>query len=137
MQVGVPAARDRYRAELLRGRAVLQHVSPHDRGEVHGLGKEAERHLEVLLQRLRRVRLPGTARHRTTLRRPRHGEHVEDVRRLPGLDGLRRQVRRRARPRHAAAPLRGPQVVAGAEVLVERGGIEVGEGPVPGQTVDV
>src|SRR6266508_6581084 len=45
--------------------------------------------------------------------------------------------RRRARPRHPAAPLRRPEVLTGAEVLVERVGVEVGEGAIPRQAVDV
>ena len=128
MQVGVAAARDRDRAELLLGRAELDHVPAHDRGEVDGLREPAERHLEVLLQRLRRVHLTRAAGHRPPLRRPRDREHVEHVVRLS-----RRAIACAARygavrgPRHAAAPRRGPQVVDGPEVLVERGDVEVGE----------
>ena len=57
----MPAAGDGDRAELLLGRAELEHVPAHDRGEVHGLREPAERHLEVLLERLRGVRLARPA----------------------------------------------------------------------------
>ena len=56
---------------------------------------------------------------------------------LPVADGLRREVRRGRRPRHAATPRRRPHLVRGAEVLVERDGVEVGERPRPRDPVDV
>ena len=119
MQVGVAPARDRDRAELLLGRAELEHVPAHDRREVHGLREPAERHLEVLLERLRGVHLARAAGHRAALRRPRDREHVEHVAGLALADRPRREVGRGRGPRHAAAPRRGPHVVRGAEVLVE------------------
>ena len=137
MQVGVPAARDRDRAELRFGGAELEHVAAHDRGEVHGLREPAERHLQVLLQRLRGVDLTGSAGHRAALGRPRDGEHVQDVARLAVADRARGEVRRGRGPRHPATPRRGPHLVAGAEMLAEHVDIEVREGPRPGQTVDV
>ena len=73
-------ARDRDRAELLLACAELVHVPARDRREVHGLGEPAHRDLEVLLEQLLGVALPGTADHLRALRRPRDAEGVEDVR---------------------------------------------------------
>ncbi len=133
----MPPARDRDRTELFGGRAELDHVPAHDRREVHRLREPAERHFEVLLARLRRVDLARTAGHRPALGRPCHREHVQHVARLALRDRLGREVRRGRGPGHAAAPLRRPEVVRGAEVLVECVDVEVAHRARPGQTVDV
>ena len=122
------AAGNRDRAELLFGRAELDHVPPHDRGEVHGLREPTERHFEVLLERLRGVHFARAARHRAALRGPGHWEHVEHVCGLAITDRPGREVRRGGSPGHAAAPRRRPHLVRGAEVLAEGVDVEVGEG---------
>ena len=128
---------DRDCTELLGRGAELDHVPAHDRREVHRLREPAERHFEVLFRRLGGVHLAGAPGHRPALRCPRDRKHVQDVARLALGDGPRREVRRGRRPRHAATPRRRPQLVRRAEVLVERGVVEVGKHAGPREPVDI
>ena len=124
-EVGVAAACDGDGAELLLGGSVVVHVATGDGGEVDGLREPPERHLEVLLEQLARVRLTGAAHHLAPLGRPRHRERVDDVARLSLAQRHRRFVRRGARPHHAAAAIRLPHRVRRAEVRVVGGLIEL------------
>ena len=102
------------------------HVPAGDGGEVDGLGEPAERDLEVLLEELLGVALAGPADHLAALGRPRHGERVEDRSvALPSRSACAASYG--AVAAHAMPPpaVRLPHVVVGAEVLVERGDVEL------------
>ena len=121
----VPPARDGDRTELGGRGAELVHVPARDGREVHGLGKPAERDLDVLLDEILGVHLTGATHHLRALRGPGDREDVQHVARLPCTDRERRVVRRRPGPHHPATPLRHPEVVRGPEVRVERCRVEL------------
>src|SRR2546425_45431 len=75
----VPPARDGDRTELGGRGAELVHVPARDGREVHGLGKPAERDLDVLLDEILGVHLTGATHHLRALRGPGDREDVQHV----------------------------------------------------------
>ena len=102
-----------------------------------GCGKKPNGTSRFCLSACDGVHLARAAGHRRALGRPRDREDVEHVTRLALADRLRREVRRGRGPCHASTPRRCPHLVRGAEVLVERVDVEVGERARPRDAVDV